>query len=406
LSSQMQNIVSLLQAGAASVMSLEQIIHSETRDWLFCEERQWMFEGQKYYIGFNDILMRKRMVIGPGGTQVEDVNLANNRIVHVFLRKLVDQKLGYLLGKPLAIQTEKPDYSDLLKKIFDKSFLRKLNNIGKGWLHPHYDENGNLCFKIIPAQEIIPLWRDIEHTDLEAAIRAYDIVTYEGTQKMIVTKVEYWDHTGIRRYVLEQTGLVPDVELGEFSPHFTVVMEQEEKQFNWERVPFICFKYNQEELPLIRTIKSLIDEYDKGKSDNANNLEDLPNSIYVVKNYDGTDLGEFRKNLAVYRTAKVTDDGGIDTIGLQLDSVAFKTHMDMLRKDIYEFGRGVDTQADKLGNSPSGVSLKFHYADLDMDCNSIETEFQAGLEQLLWFVNQHIANTTGKDYSAETVDTR
>jgi SPP1 family phage portal protein len=78
--------------------------------------------------------------------------------------------------------------------------------------------------------------------------------------------------------------------------------------------------------------------------------------------------------------------------------------MEMLRKSIYEFGRGVDTQSDKFGNSPSGIALRFLYGDLDMDANIIETEFQASLEQLLWFVNQHLANTTNKDYSEFDVE--
>jgi len=39
-----------------------------------------------------------------------------------------------------------------------------------------------------------------------------------------------------------------------------------------------------------------------------------------------------------------------------------------------------------------------------MDANIIETEFQASLDQLLWFIDQHIANTTGQDFSDEPVE--
>ncbi|WP_260399928.1 phage portal protein, partial [Peribacillus simplex] len=70
---------------------------------------------------------------------------------------------------------------------------------------------------------------------------------------------------------------------------------------NWDRIPFICFKYNEEEQPLIEMIKALVDDYDKRISDNSNNLEDLPNGIYVVKNYSGTGGEDFRKNISTYR---------------------------------------------------------------------------------------------------------
>jgi len=129
-----------------------------------------------------------------------------------------------------------------------------------------------------------------------------------------------------------------------------VVVNGQEKGFNWQRVPFVCFKYNDEEQPLVPVIKSLVDDYDIKTFDNSNNLEDLPNSNYVIKNYDGQDLGDFRRNLSVYRAVKVTDEGGVETLSLEINVEAFRTHIEQLRKDIYEFGRGVDTQSDRLGH--------------------------------------------------------
>jgi len=411
MSTEMQRIIDIIESGAKSAMSLEQIIKNEVDIWLRSDERRWMLAGQKYYVGDHDILQRKRTAIGEKGELVEVQNLANNKLVHAFVRKLVDQKVGYLLGKPLSIQTENEKYLDLLNDFFGKSFLRLLKNLGKeavnkgkAWLHVYYDEEGRLSFKKIPSEEIIPLWRDADHTKLDAVIRVYEVEVYEGTQKKIITKVEFWDKSGVRRYVLDSGSLIPDVEAGEVGSHFTVVQGDQEQGYNWERVPFIAFKYNDEEIPLVRIVKSLVDDYDQKTSDHANNLEDLPNSIYVIRNYDGQDLGEFRRNMSTYRAVKVTDEGGVDTLNLEINTEALKTHIEQLRKDIYEFGRGVDTQSEKFGNSPSGIALKFLYADLDMDANIIETEFQTSFEQLLWFVNQHLANTGAGDFSNETVE--
>lgn len=407
----MQEIFNIIESGAKSAMTLEQIIKTEIDDWLLSLDRQWMLVGQKYYAGDSDILDRKRLVVGEGGELVEAENVANNKLVHNFLRKLTDQKTGYLLSKPLSIQTVNKTYANLLGDFFDKSFLRLLKNLGKeavnkgrAWLHVYYDESGQLSFKKIPSEEIIPLWRDAAHTDLDAVIRVYDIEAYLGTEKKTITKVEFWDRAGVKRYELTDGGLIPDVELGEFSGHFSVIQNDEEQQMNWERIPFVCFKYNDEEIPLAKFVKSLIDDYDKKKSDNSNNLEDLPNSIYVVKEYDGVDLGEFRRNLSVFRAVKVTGDGGVDTISLEIDTLAYNGHQTRNYRDIFSFGRGVNFDIDKIGNSPSGIALKFLYSDLDMDANIIETEFQASLERLLWFIDQHIANTTGKDFSNEDVE--
>ena len=53
----------------------------------------------------------------------------------------------------------------------------------------------------------------------------------------------------------------------------------------WEKVPYIAFKYNNEKQPLVELIKTLIDLYDRRISDNANDLEDLPNSLIAVKGF-------------------------------------------------------------------------------------------------------------------------
>ncbi len=139
-------------------------------------------------------------------------------------------------------------------------------------------------------------------------------------------------------------------------------------------------------------------------SENADNIEDMPSSIIVLKNYGGGKLEDARRNLAQLRMVRVEADGGIDTLGIDIDTTALSNHIAELRKSIYEFGRGVDTQTDKFGNNPSGIALRSLYQDLDLDANTIEAEFQASLEQLLWFVDQHLYNTTKVDYSSYDVD--
>lgn len=408
---EMQEISAILRAGAASAMTLNDIIQQEISDWQTSKRRKLMLIGQDYYGMDNDILERKRCTIGEGGAQIEARNLANNKLPHGFVRKLVDQKTGYLLSKPLSIQTENTKYADLLGTIFNMSFLRLLQSVGKeainkgiAWLHPHYTPNGMLAFKKIPSEECIPLWKDAAHTELEAMIRSYEVEVYEGRRKKTITRIEFWDTTGVHRYINEGPGLVPDVELGEYSAHFAAVADEKETELNWERVPFIAFKYHEDELPLVKFIKPLVDDYDNKKSDNANNLDDLPESIYVLKNYGGQDLGEARRNLSVLRMVNVADNGGVEALNLTIDTEAYKNHQESNRKDIFEFGRGVDTQSDKFGNSPSGIALKFLYQDLDLDANDIEIEFQASLEQLRWFIDVHFANSGAGDYSAEDVD--
>ena len=171
----------------------------------------------------------------------------------------------------------------------------------------------------------------------------------------------------------------------------------------WEKVPFIGFKYNADEISLLKWIKPLIDDYDLNTSDTSNNLQDIPNSIKVVKNYDGTDKGEFTQNLATFRTAFVSGDGDMKTIETNMDVAAIDSHLNRLRKDIYEAGNGVDTQEISMGNA-SGVALKFRYADLDTDTDDLAAEFTASLEEVLWFIKIDMLNKGAGDYLDLKVD--
>ncbi|MCM3273671.1 phage portal protein [Paenibacillus elgii] len=415
------DISKILEAGAAAAMSIEQIIEKEIQDFLSSGKRRRMLVSQRYYVGEHEILNRKRLVIGEDGRLVEDRNLANHKLVHLFVRKLVDQKVGYLLSKPLSIQTDNEAYHEALSQFFNKKFLRLLKSVGKeaikkgiGWIQVFYNEQGELSFKRIPSEEVMPLWKDAEHTELDALIRVYNVETYEGTTKKIITKVEFWDQEGVRRYIMgsrdytPNTGssLIPDIEsVFAYNGHF--VIEDEDggtTPYKWDRIPFIAFKYNDDELPIIENVKSLVDDYDLLTSDNSNNISDTPNGIYVLTNFDGEDLGEFRRNISTYRAVKLRKEGSLDTITIDINSEALTKHIEQLRKDIFESGRGVDTQSEKFGNSPSGIALKFLYADLDMDANDIETEFQASLEQLRWFIDVHLINNGLGDFTNEQVE--
>lgn len=405
-----QRISALLTMAGKTGMSITEIVEAEIKDFLASDKRKAMLTGQAYYKNETDIQQRRRMVIGENGTQVEDINLANNKISHAFTRKLVDQKVQYLVGKAYSIKSDDETYQTALTEVLEKAFARMLKNIvkdcinkGIAWIHPYYNEQGVFCFKRMAPEEMCPLWKDAEHTQLDAMIRVYDVEAYEGKQKVTVTKAEVWDAGGVKRYVLRGGTLIPDVEAGDTS-HVMVDANGSAKGHNWQRIPFVAVKYNDEELPLIRMIKGLVDDYDRVKSDNSNALEDSPNGILVLKNYDGQNLGEFRKNLAQYRCVKVRDDGGVDSISAEINVEAVDKHLLITRKDIYECGRGVDTQSTRTNGDPSGVALKFEYADLDMDCNGLETELQASFEQLLWFINVHLANTGKGSFESQTAE--
>ena len=377
-----------------------------------------MIDGERYYEGNHDILKRKRTIIGEDGKLEVVENLPNNRIVNNQYGKMVDQKKNYLLGQPIAFNTENDIYTKLLKKIFNKKFQRLIKNIGEdslnsgiGWLHPYYNEHGEFTFKRFKPYEVIPGWADADHTYLDYAIRIYEVIAYEGQEEKTVEKVEVYDENGIYRFVLEGSKLVPDEV--PFSNYFTTVTEDGdqviEQGWNWLKIPLIPFKYNSKEIPLIRKVKTLQDGLNTILSNFQNNMEeDARNTILILVNYDGQNLGEFRKNLATYGAVKVkTVDGAggdLKTLQVEVNADNYKAIIEIFKKAIIENAKGYDAKDDRLSGNPNQMNIQSMYSDIELDANEMETEYQASFEDLLWFVNVHLFNVGFGDFDNEEVE--
>ena len=385
------------------------------------DARKYMDVAWRYYRNENDILDSKRMVIGKDANNnpvlLESRVLSNNKLCHNFMKKLTRQKIGYMLGKPFTLSAKKAadtkakKFFELCEEYFDEKFFKMLKNVGRdsivkgiGWLLVYYNEQGQLQFMRCAPEEIIPLWADSDHTELDAVIRKYSVEQYVGSTKKIIKYVDYYTREGVYHYIYNDNGkLVKNPDKPQVSSNFTaktVDAEGNEQQIGirWAKIPFIPFKYDTDEQSLLARIKSLIDDYDKKTSGISNNVDDFPNSTVVVKNYDGESKEEFIHNKNQYRTIFVQGDGDAKQMETPLNIEEVDKHIQRLREDIYEFGQGVNT-ADKDIRDTSGVALRFLYGDLDMDCIDWGSEVEWSIKLLVWFIVQDLMASGQGDYS-------
>lgn len=399
-------------------MNDKYFLESEIRAWKNSPERLLQIKGHLYFEGEHDILNRKRTVIGEKGELAEVENLPNNKIIDNQYGKLVLQKANYILGQPFVVEGDNEQYIELLKQIFDKKFMRLLKNTGKtalngglAWLYVYFDGEGKLRFRLFPAYEVLPFWRDSEHTVLDCAVRVYLVQGYEGTTPVLIEKAEVYDRDGVHRFILENGSLIPDTdENGAADTPYVVANDKTGvKTFNWERIPLIAVKYNESETPLIKRVKTLQDGINVMLSDFENNLqEDARNTIIVLKNYDGENLGDFRKNLATYGAVKVRCDGdangGVETLEIKVNADNYKAILEIFKKALIENGMGFDAKDDRLSGNPNQMNIQSMYSDIDLDANDMETELQAAFEEILWFVNVYLGSVGKGDFEGEQVN--
>lgn len=398
-------------------MTDKRFLELEITAWLNSKERKRQLEGEAYYDGEQAVLGRKRLALDDDGKPVELTHLPNNRLVNNLYSKMVDQKTNYSFGRPFSFDTENKEYAKALGVVFGSRFRRVMHNVGEGawiggksWLFPYYD-NGELCFKRFPADEVLAFWADADHTVLDAAVHAYAVMEYaENEMAKSVVKVEVMHGGGVDCFVRKENGtLEPDPDA--YSGDYVTVTDPDTGDvsgYNWERIPLICFKNSHHEIPILAKVKCLQDAYNDVLSNFANQMEeDIHSTILVIKNYDGEDLGTFRKNLSQFGAIKVRSyegsDGGVDTLEITVNAENYKVLLSLLKDAIIENARGYDAKDERMSGNPNQMNIQSMYSDIDLDANGIEMEFQASMEDLLWFVNKHFANTGQKSFEGVEV---
>lgn len=359
-----------------------------------------------------DIEYRKRYGIDENGNKVECEYLPNEKIALPGYRKLVRQKKNYLFGKPFYITSENEKYNELLSKYNDKSFRKFIQKLGQNvyvygiaWAYPYYDAAGKLKFKTIHSFELCPVWNDDDHEELDRMLHQYAVTEYVNGNKYVKYYVDVYDDCGVWRY--ETNEMLTELKPRTQEEFFTPYLHNSEKAAGWEkgRVPFIAFKYNEEEQSLYEIVKSIANKLNDAASDLANSTEDdQTGQTYVLKGATGTDMKTFRKNLTVFGAVSLPEGGELSTLEHKSNSETLIASVDKFSEMLISYGHGFDTKRSMGTGTPNEMTLKSMYNDIDQDADDVEAEFNYKIDELLWYVDFDLANKGKGDFSNEEVE--
>ena len=346
---------------------------------------EWMRVGDKYYSVDNDILTT---------SDIKKTYQANSKLAHANYKGMVDEKIGYLFSKDSSIHAETDETTNVIVDKLGDNFNYDLESLGfeasnKGiaWLHPYINEKGEFKLFVANSEQIIPGWVDSTHTELDYVIRYYDVRVYRFGRYETGTNVEFWTPTEVTYYRLENGKLINPVKTGHFKLNSI--------DTGWGVVPWIAFKNNRKELPDIKFVKSLIDNYDLSRSEVANYIQEVKNLIFVLKGYSGDSLDDFLEYIYQKRAVVLDadDESDVTTLNPQMDINAAREHYEQLKKDILEGGQAVDKNLDRFGSAPSGVALMFLFSSLELKSNQLESEFSRGFNNLINFIYLFLEKT-------------
>lgn len=400
---------------------LRELLREDSRS----EKKKRMREGERYYRGEHDILRKdfRQSPISetgqkPGEESIRmffNPNRSNHHCVNPFHHTLVAQKAAYLVGREPTVLVKGAGqdggaFERALEGLADEEFNGILQrwvvgaaNKGVEYLHVYYDEDGAFRYCIIPAEEVLAVYDEVYQQDLREVIRYYDIKVLENGKESTRRRVEWW--TGENVSYFTENGDGEYLKDGE-SAHWTVAEmidgeERESTPHGWGRPPFIPLRNNDKEMTDLQLVKGLIDAYDYVSSEGTNNLLDLVNLYWVIQGYGGETAGAVAKKLQINKAVQISDSGGsVEAKQVELPVEGRLAWMKMLRKDIFHFGMGVDTDSDDWGRAASGVSLKFQYAMFYLKINGIVPEIRRALKEFFRFAVEdwNRRNGTGWDW--------
>lgn len=340
--------------------------------------------AKRYYNNDSDIIRT-----GVNSTTVEKIkdNIlrnADNRVSHSFHTLLTNEKAAYLFTYPptIDIDDDKNNLNSVVDKVLGESFTKKLKilcvestNAGVAWLHYWVDDEG-FNYEKVDTEECIPIYSNSLNKKLIAFIRYYNVSEYKDettAEKETFLYIEYWDDKQFVKYKLKEYSESP--------------IETDVINHTFGKVPFIKFANSVNETSDLIKYKKQIDLYDKVMSGYANDIEDVQQIIYILENYGGDDEGEFIKNLKRYKTVQLANNeiegkGDLRTLQIDIPVEARKLILEVIKKQIYEFGQGLQQDIESYGNA-SGVALKFFYRKLELKSGDTETEFREGVQALV-----------------------
>lgn len=362
-----------------------------------------MTNGVRYYNEDHDILKKDFRKYIVDGTNYLDENAANNRVSNPFHQELVDQKREYILANSLTISSEKGELAAKIKEFQTEKLSSVLDelvinasNKGFEWVHPFIDEDGVFDYTIIPAEQIVPDYDSTYKNKLISVLRYYPVekVDESGRIKEIY-KVEIWDSKTVTFFIQDdKENFIRDAEETENPrPHFRENFKQGDKIISskakdWGRPPFILLPNNIRMRSDLNRIKGLIDVYDLIFSGFANNVEDIQDAIWNLKEFEGTDLKEFMTNMRKFKAIKTSGNGGVEPHTLEIPVDAKTKLLEIIERNIYRFGSGIDLSDQNFAGDQSGVAIKFKYARLDMKANAVIIYLKAFIKTLFryWLI--------------------
>lgn len=314
----------------------------------------------------------------------EDIN---NKINNDFFGEIVDFKTGYFAGKPIAYSYSKGKEAEettggenavelAAKAVTDFTTRNNMYGIdmettkfagiyGYAGRLFYIDTDGNERVMPVHGYETIIL-SSTNISEPEFAVRYYETKDINGGT---IWTANFYDNKNI--HIWQGTSLY-DLAETEVKPHL------------FDYCPLQGILNNSEALGDAEKVLALIDDYDKGLSDNSNEIEAFVHSYLIFEGLkiDDDTIRKGQKSGAYVFPAGGTQQGRAYFLTKNINDAFTEHHLTRLENNIYRFSKTPNLNDESFG-SASGISLKFKLHGLETKCGMYQAQMM-NAAQYMW----------------------
>ena len=348
----------------------------------------------------------------------KDANKPNNKLSNDYFGNIIDNTVGYFLGKPIILsytepEKEKPvvestpvdvgveleelepdtivqdnlteiltdnDVNDLFMEWGKEAMIKGLSHI----LVYQDEESKTKIMKVSP-EDMVIVYKNSSTKEAQYKIRLYSIDT-EDT-KRTTHYAEVYDDTGYDIFKCEEGSIG-----GKNLTGYTFV---ERKSHIYGRIPIITMYNNEETMSDIERVVPLVNDYDKVLSDVSNEFEAFRNAYLMLKNMvmnkDSID------KLKSEGILEVMENGDAKFLTKQIQTEALENHLNRLEKNIHKFSQVPDLTDESFAGNLSGVAIRFKLFGLETKCIIKERKMERAIRELFRVLYTPLRVLSGKE---------
>lgn len=321
-------------------------------------------KAKNYYDGKQDILLKIP----------SDDGRPDNKVVINYCKPIVDNYLGYIVGKPVAFVSEDDTINDILNyndmASTSAEYLRQSLIYGRAFAINYIDEFSQQRLQVLDAKECIPVYEDNIEGKLRYVIRFYQSNAYGILPTDAVYRVELYGEDSVVYY--------DSVE------GYSSIMETSRVPNFYGQCPVTVFSLNADETGIFMPIYTLQDAVNNLMSGEVNNFEDFADAYLVLQGMtaDADDLAKMKKHKCILLDGE--EHCNAKFLTKDVSDTQVKDMLENLNTKIYAIAQCPDFSDNAIfGSATSGIALRYKLLNFENASADIETQMKKALQRIV-----------------------